>query len=407
MVEKGREWRLLLLMSLQHRVIRMNTLLACSRALLLLVLAPALLGEARPLGERGARPDSSRPLLDMRDVVGVVMSNDRTDVYWVHTNELVEPVHSTLYRTGISADGRSRLDVTRIHEFEESVGAHVSGAGGNVQVIWKTYPAGIVVSPIEHDALKYPQGKPVTAFGDYPRIRCHATECVAEYDVSHQQTAAILDADGNVVSGPFPLPSGFYPVEIAFDEHGIFFVRHNLTELRAALVRRDGSVQYDVRLASANPRQFQTTSPGVTTVGSEYVVAFVEFETAPDEVHAVTIGTNGSVSAPKSLMQVMEHRDFPSNLGGVSLASSGSRFLLGGRYGIGPSFLVLLDASLEPTGPAFNDEMTPSLYPHPDGSSFVIVWDHPTPYVTVVRADGSMTAPVWVVPSKGRRRAVR
>lgn len=381
----------------------MNLLLACSRVLLLLVLAPALLGEGRVAGER-LRADSSRALIEMREVVGVVTFVDRIDVYWLHTNELVQPVRSTLYRTSVSADGSARLATTRIHGFEEQVSARVSGAGGNVQVLWSER-SGIHVSPVAGDALKYPLGKRV-AFGLYPALRCHATECAVVYDASNTQMAAIIDSDGNVASGPFALPHGFHPLQMLFDERGIFFVRHDLSQMRAALVRRDGSVQFDVRIAAANPRAFHATHPGVTTNGSDYVVAFVEFGTTPDELQAVTVGSNGSVSAPRRLMQLVEHPDLPNNFGGASLVWSGSRFLLGGYYVIGTPFLATLDASLQPTGPVLRPNAIPSLYPHPDGSSFVIVWSGPSPYMTILRADGSMTAPVALVPPQ-RRRAVR
>jgi hypothetical protein len=361
----------------------MHILLACSRALILLVLAPALLGQARLLGERGPRPGSSRPLEEMRYVVGVVTFEDRIDVYWLHTS--------------VKADGTSRLSPRRIHSFDDQVSAGVSGAGANVQAIWSD-GSGIRVSPIQGDALKYPQGK-LVAFGNFPGIECHATECAAVYDVSNTQLAAILDSDGNLTSGPFPLPSGFHPLRILFDERGIFFVRHNLSHLRAALVRRDGSVQFDVRLASAHP--------GVTTNGSEYVVAFVEFGTSPDELQTVTVAGDGSVSAPRRLMQVEEHADLPNNFAGASLASNGSRFLLGGSYVIGRPFLVSLDASLQQNGPLFRRDAIPYVHRHPDGSSFVIVWHTQSPYLTILRADGSMTAPVSIVPQKSRRRAVR
>ena len=341
--------------------------------------------------------------MEMRDVVGVVTSDDHVDVYWLYTNELVAPIRSTLYRSRVSADGSSRLSTTRIHRFDGDVAARVSGAGANVQVLWNG-SSRIMVSPLEGDALKYPYGKPI-AFGLYAALHCHATECVAVYDVSGTQMAAILDSDSNVVSGPFALPSGWHPLAILFDERGIFFVRHTLNELRAALVRRDGSVQYDVRLASADPRAFHAAHPGVTTNGSGYVVAFAEFTTAPDELHAVTIGSNGSVSAPTRLLQAEEHRDLPNNIGGLSLASNGS-FLLGGSYVIGRPFLVRLGASLQREGAVVRGDATSTVHPHPDGSSFVVVWHAASPYVTILRADGSSTAPVSLVPAP-RRRPVR
>lgn len=383
----------------------MKTLLACSRAFLLLLLAPALLGDARFQGERAPRQDTSRPLEDLRHVAGVVTSEDRIDVYWLHTDERVENVRSTLYLTSVRAGDGARLGTRRIHTFDDYVSASVSGAGANVQALWNA-GVGVMVSPIEQHALKYPQGKRIT-WGNYAGLLCHATECVAAYDVSGTQMAAILDTDANVVSGPFPLPSGFHPLRILFDERGIFFVRYNLTQLRAALVRRDGSVQFDVRLASANPRAFHTTGLGVTTSGSDYVVAFGEFDTTPDELHTVTVASDGSVSARNRLMQVEEHPGLPKNFSGASLASNGSRFLLGGSYVIGRAFLVTLDASLQRTGSVIRSDATPSVHPHPDGSSFVIVWHGRAPYVTFLRADGSMSAPVWLTAPTPRRRAVR
>jgi hypothetical protein len=381
----------------------MNIRLACSRVLILLVLAPSLLGEARRPSE-GVRAEWSRPLLEMRDIVGVVTFTDRVDVYWLHTNELIQPVRSTLYRSSVSADGSMRLGTTRIHAFEEQVSARVSGVGANVQVLWSER-TGIYVSPVAGDTLKYPLGKRI-ASGLYPVFRCHATECAAVYDASSTQMAAVIDRDGNLVSGPFALPHGFHPLQMLFDERGIFFVRHDLSQMRAALVRRDGSVHFDVRIAAANPRAFHATHPAVTTTGADYVVAFVEFGTAPDELQVVTVGSNGSVSAPRRLMQLEEHRDLPNNFGGAALASSGSRFLLGGTYVIGTPFLATLDASLQLTGPVLRTDAIPSVHPHPDGSSFVLVWSAQSPYVTILRADGSMTAPVSLMPLP-RRRATR
>jgi hypothetical protein len=383
----------------------MTTLSAWFRALLLLVLAPTLLGEARLLREREVRPESSRPLVEMRDVAGLVMVADRIDVYWLHTDERVSHIRSTLHRTTLSADGTSRLATKRIHQFEGPVRASVSGAGANVQVLWND-TFGIMVSPLEGDALKYPQGKPV-AFGSFAGIQCHATECAAAYDLAGTQMAAILDSDGNVTAGPFALPSGFHPLRILFDERGIFFVRHNLTHLRAALVRRDGSVHFDVAVAPANPLAFHATNPGVTTNGSGYVVAFTEFGTAPDELRAVTVASDGTVGASRRLMELEENRDLPNNFGGASLAASGSRFLVGGFYVIGRPFLLSLDASLQQTGGVFRGDTIPSVHAHPDGASFVVLWHAEKPYVTVLRADGSMTAAVSVVPPQPRRRAVR
>lgn len=383
----------------------MNAFLARSRALLLLVLAPALLGEGRFAGERGPRPDWSRPLEEMRDVVGVVSSTERIDVYWLHTNELAEPVRSILYRTGISADGTARLGTTRVHDFESQVSARVSGSGANVQVIWSGLE-GIEISPIEGDALKYPQGKRIE-FGHFPRLVCHADECVAAYDLSSVQTAVILDRDANVISGPFALPYGYHPLTILFDERGLFFVRHDSTALRAALLRRDGSVQWDVKIASASPSSFLTAEPGVTTRGYDYVVAFAEFRTSPDELHTVTISSSGSVSAPKRLMQVEEHPQLQKNYSGASMAFSGARFLLSGYYVIGTPFLMTLDASLTQIGPLVRSDALPYAYPHPDVSSFVIVWAAPSPFVTILRADDSMSAPVAIAPPPPRRRAVR
>lgn len=381
----------------------MNTLLWRSRVIILFVLAPALLGETEAR-ERGQRAESSRPLMESRQIVGVVPAKDHIDVFWLHENEFVVPLRSTLYRTRVSADGGSRLSTTRIFQFEDSVSVRVSGSGGNIQVLWNG-GSQIMVSPLDGETLKYSSGKPV-AFGLYADLRCHDTECVAIYDVSSVQMAAILDTDSNVVSGPFALPSGLHPLAVRFSEAGIFFLRHTQSHLRAALVHRDGSIRYDVGLASAEPLAFHTTQPGVAPNGAGYLVAFGEFAPTPDELHAVTVGSDGKLSAPTRLLETEEHRDLPNNIGGLSLASNGSGFVLAGSYVIGRSFLVRLDSAMQRQGAVVRDDAIPSVHPHQNGSDFVVVWHAAFPYLTILREDGSSTEPLSLV-APSRRRSVR
>lgn len=366
-----------------------------------------LLAALSVAAQRAPRLESTRPPLDLRDVVGVVPHPDRIDFYWLHTDERIEPVRPRLYRTVISADGLARLSTTLVRQFDEPVAVSVSGDGANVQLMWSNWRALLVSPLVDGTAVKYPQGKAVAFYALYAGMSCHGAECAVTYDQAGARMAAIVDADGGVVSGPFALPSGTYPMNALFDERGIFFLRHTLTELRAALVARDGSVRYDVPVAAADPRAFHAVMPGVTRSGSRYVVAFAEFGRRPVEVHTVTVADDGTVGAPVPLLQTNPHQDLGNNVAAVALAWNGSRYLAGVGHVIGAPLLAPFDAAFHPAGEPIRGEGLPSTLGHPDGSSFVLLWRTPRPYVTILKADGSMTPRLEVAVSPARRRAIR
>jgi len=370
---------------------------------LLLALTVPLTGANR----HALQPQSTRALLDLRSVVGVVPDATGIDVYWERMNELETPVRSVLMRTTVNTNGTSRLSRVLIHEFEEGAFAgRVDGQGANVQAIWTSSSGSIVASPIVNGALKYPEGKLVTPFGLYPDIACHATECAVIHSFAGAQTATIIDADSNA-AGSFTLPAGFHPQHVSFSGQGLFFVRHQAQHVRAALVRRDGSVQYDVEVADADPAAFHAGPLAVAQNGAQHAVAFVDFTPEPDEVHAVTISGDGTMSAPVRLFQAERHPDMPNNVSLLSLAWNGTSYVLGGGHVIGTSFLTRFDGAFHPLdaeplrGPAVP---WPSV--HAEGQSFVIVWSASRPYLTILTPDGEMTQRLELDPAP-RRRAVR
>jgi hypothetical protein len=372
------------------------------------ILGALLLSLSLPLtaaGRIAPEPHSSRPLLDMRDVVGVMPQAAGIDVYWQRTNELETPIRPKLMRTTASTDGTSRLSRVLIHELEWG-SSRVDGEGSHVQAIWTTYAGNIMASPVVDGALKYPEGKLVSPFGSYPALTCHASECAVIYTFAGAQRATILDADSNV-AGSFPLPDGFQPQGVSFSERGLFFVRHQLNQVRAALVRRDGSVQYDVAIADADPRAFHAGPLAIATRGAEHVVAFVDYAPEPDEVHAVTISGDGTRSEPVRLLRTERQPDLPSNVSSLSLAWNGTTYLLGGGYVIGAPFLMRFDSAFRPLDaePQRGGGM-PVVSVHPDGQRFVIVWIAPRPYLTILSPNGEMTPQLDLDPMP-RRRAVR
>ena len=355
------------------------------------------------------RTDTTRGPLDLRDVAGVVTRAEAIDVYWTHTNERVEPVRSQLMRTTISKDGQQRLSTSVILEVDGGISASVDGNGANVQALWKK-PGNrdILASPIVNGALKYPEGKLVGEDGLYAVLRCHASECIAVYDISSRQTVTRLDSDSNVIGAAFELPAGYYPLRIEIDEQGIFFVRHQASELRAALVRLDGSVQYDVRVAAAEPLAFHAGPVGVAFNGSEHAVAYVDFATKPDEVQMVTISGAGTIGAPVRVLQVEEFPELANNVGGLTLAWNGTGYVLGGSYNQGRPFLMQLDAAFQPVAGTIRPDAAPRTL-ETDGTNVVIAWGAESPYVTMLSADGRMSPPLVLEAGSTapRRRSAR
>jgi hypothetical protein len=312
-------------------------------------------------------------------------------------------------RTTISKDGRQRLSTSVLREVDGWISASVDGSGANVQALWQS-GRWILASPIIDGALKYPEGKVVSDHGIYAGLRCHASECIAIYDVSSRQYVTRLDTDSGAIGAEFALPTGYHPLRIELDEQGIFFVRHQANELRAALVRLDGSVQYDVRVGAAEPLAFHAGPVGVAFNGSERAVAYVDYDTQPDEVRMVTISATGTISAPVRVLQVVESPDLPNNVGGLTLAWNGTGYVFGGSYISGRPFLMQLDAAFQPVANPIDTGGPPRTL-EADGTNIVITWGVENPYVTVLSADGRMSPPLTLegppTPAAPRRRSAR
>lgn len=342
--------------------------------------------------------------MDFRDVVGIVPHGAGIDVYWERLNEFETAPRSRLMRTTVSPDGTSRLSRVLIAELDEyEWGSRVDGEGSNVQAIWKN-PDVIVASPVVNGALKYPEGKYVS-FGDYADLICHASECAVVYTVAGTQRATFLDADSNVI-GSVTLPDGFHPLSVSFSEQGLFFVRHQLKQLRAALVRRDGSVLYDIAIADADPAAFEAGPVAIAENGNQHVVAFVDYAPEPVEVHAVTISGDGTMSERVRLLQAAPSIfDHPSNVFSLSLAWNGTIYALG--YVSGGSFLRRYDSAFHPLDAEpqrASDGAAASV--HAGGEKFVIAWSAAKPYLTILSPNGQMTPKLELDPMP-RRRAVR
>jgi len=327
-------------------------------------------------------------------------------VYWEHTNEFQTPTRTKLMRTMVSMEGTSRLSRVLVREFDGWTSTRVDGRGTNVQAMWTTLSGDIMASPVANGVLKYPQGKLVSEFGMYAGLTCHASECAVIYSVGAERRATILDAGSNAVH-TFTLPMGFHPATISFSEHGLLFVRHQLQEVRAALVRRDGTVRYDVAVTAADPMAFHAGPLAIAMNGSQHVIAFVDYAPEPDEVHAITISDDGTMSEPVRLLQGERHADLPTNISALSLASNGTAYVLTGSYVIGKPFVMRYDSAFHPLDAepqrAFD---VPWASVHADGERFVIVWSAPRPYLTILAPNGAMTPRVELDPQP-RRRAVR
>lgn len=351
-------------------------------------------------GDLIANPDSPGRQ-DLRYIVGLVPNEEGFEAFWIHDNQFVNPVlplYPRLLRTRFTAEGLVRESTLAIRE---ALGAtKVDGQSPNLQVLW-TVGRALVVSPIVDGVLKFPEGKFVAAYADFPDLICHRSECVASWNIGNVvRQAVVLDANGNPRSAPFSLPDGFPPSALTLDESGIFYVRHTIGELRAALISRDGTLKYDVSLTRNLPLRPATVATAFN--GSRHVVVFVEPATNSLPVRAVAVSDNGSISEPITLI-----RDQKTDLVLFALAWNGNSYLLAGSS---PSFIQRFDAELLPIDPSPRSVSVLLGAPRQIrvvGTSFAIGWNGFAPFVTVVSADGQISPPTAVDALPRRRNAVR
>jgi len=348
------------------------------------------------------REDSSRPLLHMRYIVGVVPVGDATDVYWESMNELVEPVHTVLFRTRIGRDGVPQGATTVVRENDDYSMTTVGSTGSSAIAMWTTNYR-LVASRLEGGRLMYPEGKFI-AHGMYAGMTCGPAECLVGWTSGSARMFAILNSEADVVSGPFVLPDGWSPSRTLWNERGIFYVRHTSGMVRAALIRRDGTVQYDVPILETVPMELNATPFGVAFDGSHHVLAFLDKEGDGGEIRVVRIAADGTLSGEIKVRNA-EPRGY--GLSSLSLAWNGETYLLGGSYVIGYPFLVRLDAAFAPTAEQPAAAMRGSYLLRTIGEDFLMGSSaNNSASVFVVKADGQTTPPVlWREP--GRRRTVR
>lgn len=366
-------------------------------ALVCALTAFAALGNDR----RDAREHTSRPLLHMRYIVGIVPAGDATDVYWESMNELVHPAHTVLFRTRIGRDGVPQGATMVVRENDDHSMTTVSSTSSSAVAMWSTEYR-IVASRLEGGRLIHPEGKFI-AHGMYPSMTCTAAECVVAWG-SGPRGAAILDSDANMVSGPFVLPEGWSPSRMLLDERGIFYVRHTGGVIRAALINRDGTVQYDVPIAETARLELNASPFGIVFNGSHHVLAFVDKESNGGEIQVVKIAPEGTLSGEVKVGDV-DPRGY--GLHSLSLAWNGETYLLAGRYVHGYPFAVRLDADFLPTAEQPPAAVREAFVLRTIGEDFLMGSSSDNrASVFVVKADGQATPPV-LLREPGRRRTVR
>lgn len=368
------------------------------QALVLLLAVVAI-----PAFAKDPRNDTSRPLLHMRYIVGVVPAGDATDVYWESLNELADPIHTVLFRTRIGIDGVPEGATTVVRENDNYEMSQVGSTGSSAIAMWSSYETGIVASPLVDGRLTYPAGKFI-GYGLYAGITCTAAECLVGWDAGGTRKAAILDADANVVSGPFDLPQGWPPSRGLFNDAGIFYVRHTSGVVRAALLDRNGTVRYDVPIVQTAPLELNATPFGVTFDGTHHVLAFLKKAGNGGEIRVVRIAPDGTLSQETTILD-SDPRGF--GLSSLSLAWNGETYLLTGGYVHGYPFALRLDAGFRPAG-----EQPPA--PVRDAYVLRTIGEvvlmgssaNNRASVFVLKADGQVTPPV-LFQEPGRRRTVR
>lgn len=346
-----------------------------------------------------ANPDSGiRPA---PHIVGLVSNNDGFDVFWLRPNQSVAPVTSYdpwLLRTKFTAEGLVREPTSVIRKGLDAIS--VDGESPNLQVLW-TVGRALVVSPIMDGVLKFPEGKFVAAYADYSSLICQRSECLASWNIGNViRQAVVLDANGSPRSTPFSLPDGFPPSALTLDESGIFYVRHTIGELRAALISRDGTLKYDVILTRNLPLRPATVATAFD--GLRHVVVFVEPATNSMPVQAVAVSDNGLISEPITLI-----RDQKTGPVLFALAWNGNSYLLAGGS---PPFIQRFDAGLLPIDPSPRSVSVLLGVPQQIrviGGSFAIGWSGFAQFVTVVSPDGQISPPTAVDALPRRRSPVR
>ena len=349
----------------------------------------------------------SRPFLNLREIVSLVPQGGGLDAYWNHTNELATPSFTRLMRTGLAADGARRNASVVLEEDVRSMG----WAGGNAAPIVLsvhedgTLRATAIGGP---SALEEPAGKIIAQYTTFPQLACGGGNCVAFWSFGNSWHAVYLDEEGSPKGSSFTLPETWMLFDVKVGQSGLFVVRRLSNDIRAALIRPDGSVQYDVLLFQSPAAQFAEPIVSAVFDGTSHVVAYAQRppgnELKPAMVEAVTIAESGTFDAARTVV----HAE-PLGIDAFSLAWNGAQHLLtwssGGQLRASRFTPQLIALDTEPR--VIGTDLWPGsvITPMPDGT-FAIGWSRDgAPYAALLRPNGELTPPVALEATPRRRAA--
>jgi hypothetical protein len=354
----------------------------------------------------------SRPFLNLREIVALVPQAGvpqagGLDAYWNHTNELATPPFQRLMRTGLAADG-TRQNASLILEGDvRSMG----WAGGDAApIVLSVHEDGTLRATVigGTSALEEQAGKIIAQYTTFPQLACGGGHCVAFWSWGNSWHAVYLDEEGSPAGASFTLPEAWMLFDVKVGQSGIFVVRRLSNDIRAVLLRADGSVQYDVLLFQSPAAEFAEPIVNAVFDGTSHVVAYAKRPPGnvlkPAVVEAVTIAENGTFEAARTVVDAG-----PLGIDSFSLAWNGAQHLLtwssGGQLRASrfTPQLIALDTESRLIG---SDLWSGSVItPMPDGT-FAIGWSRDgAPYAALLRPNGELTAPVALEATPRRRAA--
>lgn len=350
----------------------------------------------------------SRPLLNLREIVALVPQAGGLDAYWNHTNELATPSFARLMRTGLAADG-SRRNPSVI--LEGDVRAMGWAGGDAAPIVLSVHDDGTLRATAigGTSALEEPAGKIIAQFTTFPQLACGGGHCVAFWSAGNSWNAVYLNADGSPKGASFTLPEAWMLFEVEVGQPGLFLVRRLSNDIRAALIRPDGSVQYDVLLFQSPAAQFAEPIVNAVFDGTSHVVAYAQRppgnELKPAAIEAVTIAENGTFEPARTIVG----SEPLVGIDAFSLAWNGAQHLLtwstGGQLRASRFTPQLIALDTEPRLIGTGLWPGSAITPMPDGT-FALGWSRDgAPYAALLRPNGALTPPVALETTPRRRAA--
>ncbi|MFL6246232.1 MAG: hypothetical protein ACJ74H_09425 [Thermoanaerobaculia bacterium] len=349
---------------------------------------------------------TGRPEVNERSILALVPRAGGLDAYWHHLNELATPPFERLKVTRLALDGSRRGSAVVLDAFIHSVG----WAGGDAAPIalWNDDSEMLRAATIGDSALEPQAGKIVSEYTTYPGLICGGQQCAAVWSWGSSWYAVYLDEEGSPKGPSFALPQAWLLYDVVVDESGLFVVRRISNDIRAALIRPDGSVQYDVLLFHSPANEFAEPIVSADFDGTAHVVAYAQRppgnELKATVIDAVTIAENGALQPAHTLIDAG-----PRGIETFSLAWNGTQHLLAWTSGAAlrasrfTPQLSALDA--EPRAIDTSVWLGIVIAAMPDGT-FAIGWSRSgAPNVALLRPDGELTASVAIDPAPRRRAA--